>query len=282
MTVATQTTRNDAVGNGSANVYSYGFKIFINTELLVTVADTAGVETTLVLTTDYTVAGVGETSGGSITLVNNSQAWLTGGFLKTGYAITIRRNAALTQQTSVRNQTEFFAHIHEDKFDLLTMLLQQQQDLANRSLRTQETEVGTAALTVLPPLATRKGKLLGFNATTGNLETNATAGTATTTHTTSNKNMTASVTTSDNDQATATAIAATPTLNSMVMVYVNGLLYRLGSATKVGVDSYFSGDGGLTARAISDITAGDTYHWNGSVAGFQLSAADRIDFDYVV
>lgn len=97
-----------------------------------------------------------------------------------------------------------------------------------------------------------------------------------------NKNLTASVTASDNDQATATTVAATPALDGHVAVLVNGVSAHVGDGTKASVDCYFSGDAGVTARAISAIAAGDTLHWNGSVAGFQLAATDKIDFAYEV
>jgi hypothetical protein len=100
--------------------------------------------------------------------------------------------------------------------------------------------------------------------------------------TSSNKNMTASTTTTDNDQATATTVASTPALDGHVAVLVNGVSVHVGDGTKVSVDCYFSGDGGVTARAISAIVAGDTLHWNGSVSGYQLAATDRIDLVYEV
>lgn len=97
-----------------------------------------------------------------------------------------------------------------------------------------------------------------------------------------NKNMTASVTTSDNDQATATTVATTPAGNSYVMVQVNGIQVQVGDATKISVESYFSADAGVNAVAISAIATPNTYHWNGSIAGYELDATDVIDFNYDV
>lgn len=97
---------------------------------------------------------------------------------------------------------------------------------------------------------------------------------------TSNKNMTASVTTTDNDQATATTVASSNALGGYMGVRVNGLHVLVGNGTKVSVEAYFSGDGGTTARAFSAVVAGDTLHWNGSIAGYQLAASDRIDLEY--
>lgn len=163
MSLTSTANRNDYVGNGATSVYPYSWKAFENTDLRVTVATAAGVETTLTLTTDYTVSGVGAVGGGSITLVNTLQAWLTGGFLTTGFALTIRRVMPLTQETDIRNQGDFFPEIHEDEFDRGVMVAQQQQDELARSLKLPETEAGTAAL-VLPSEADRASKFLAFDA----------------------------------------------------------------------------------------------------------------------
>ena len=97
-----------------------------------------------------------------------------------------------------------------------------------------------------------------------------------------NKQMTASVTASDEDIATVTTVASTPGGDSYVGVRVNGVHQLVGNGTKASVDCYFSGDSGVNARAFSAIVAGDELYWNGSVAGFQLAATDRIDFNFNV
>ena len=97
-----------------------------------------------------------------------------------------------------------------------------------------------------------------------------------------NRNMTADVTTGDGDRATATSMAHSP--EGYVEVKVNGGLAKLadGQSQKPTSECYFSDDGGGAAKLIANIAAGDLLYWNGSVAGYQLSAADRIDFLYEV
>lgn len=139
MTVSSTTNRNNYTGDGTVDTYSYTFKIFSNTDLLVTVRNTNNVETTLTLTTDYTVTGVGSTSGGTVVLVNASQAWLDGdGDLLTGYELSIRRVRPLTQITDIRNQGSFLPETHEDEFDKQIMIAQQQQDAIDRSVSLPE------------------------------------------------------------------------------------------------------------------------------------------------
>lgn len=162
MSISSTSNRNDYVGNDSTNVYAYGFKIFLESELRVTVVDAAGLETELVLNTDYSVSGVGQTSGGNVTLINASQAWLNSGNLATGYNLTVRRVRQLKQLTDIRNQGDFYPEAHENTFDQLVMLDQQQQDELDRSLKLPETEAGSNF--ELPPLVNRANQFLGFNA----------------------------------------------------------------------------------------------------------------------
>jgi hypothetical protein len=147
----TSTSRNDYVGNGATSTYSFNFKIFAETDLEVIKADTDGSETTLTWPTDFSVTGVGVSSGGSITL--------TAGSLTSGYALTIRRVRPLTQTTDLRNQSAFFPDTQEDTFDHLVMIDQQQQDGIDRSLKLAVTDDG--AEPVIP--VDRSGRFLAFD-----------------------------------------------------------------------------------------------------------------------
>nr|MBA2707479.1 hypothetical protein [Gemmatimonadaceae bacterium] len=136
MTISSTTNRNNYIGNGATSVFSYGFRIFVNTDLLVTKRlISTGVETVLVLTTDYTVSGVGAAAGGNVTLV--------AGALAATYALSIRRVRTLTQSTDIRNQGTFYPEVHEDTFDKLVMIDQQQQDEIDRSVKMAETSTET-------------------------------------------------------------------------------------------------------------------------------------------
>lgn len=126
MTVSTTTNRVDYTGNGSTTVFSFTFRIFADTDLVVTTANDLGVETELVLGDDYTVSGVGSYNGGSITL---------GTALTNGYAMTIQRVLPFTQETDLRNQGAFYAETHEDVFDRMAMVNQQLQEQIDRSAK---------------------------------------------------------------------------------------------------------------------------------------------------
>jgi hypothetical protein len=88
------------------------------------------------------------------------------------------------------------------------------------------------------------------------------------------------VTTIDGDQGTSATITHTPVSDGYVRVFVNGHAVSLKDGPAGTGACYFSGDGGTTARAISAIAFGDTFHWVGSVAGFELDTSDLIDWDY--
>jgi hypothetical protein len=95
--------------------------------------------------------------------------------------------------------------------------------------------------------------------------------------------MAAATTVVDNDAATAVTVVAPNFAAGRVALFVNGVRYDIGDGTKVAVAAYISGDAGATARAFSAIVAGDTFHWNQSVAGFNLLAGtDVLDLDGMI
>ncbi len=131
----TTSSRNQYTGNGAVSNYDYDFKIFVRTHLAVIVRDTDDDPVDLVIDTDYTVNGVGDEDGGSITLVSSGQAWLTAGKLKSGYKLSIRRVVVIKQQDDYANEEDFFPENHEHTYDYLTMIDQMQQDDIDRSLK---------------------------------------------------------------------------------------------------------------------------------------------------
>ena len=127
MTVATTSIISGPyLGNGLTDVFAYTFRIENEAQVIVFETDDEGVQTTLTLTADYTVAGLGVDAGGSITRV--------AGALPTGYQWYIRSNYQETQPTDFESQGAFFPAVHENSFDKLTFLTQQLSDQYNRAL----------------------------------------------------------------------------------------------------------------------------------------------------
>ncbi|MEM5523819.1 glycosyl hydrolase family 28-related protein [Enterobacter hormaechei] len=126
MTVSTVVDHNDYTGNGVTTSFPYTFRIFKKTDLSVSVIDLSENITVLVLDTDYTVTNAGGYNGGNVVLTTP---------LATGWKISIARDLEPTQETDLRNQGKFFAEVHEDAFDKLTMLIQQVGSMFRLALR---------------------------------------------------------------------------------------------------------------------------------------------------
>ncbi|EGW8150198.1 phage tail protein [Salmonella enterica] len=126
MTVSTEVDHNEYTGNGVTTSFPYTFRIFKKSDLVVQVVDLNENITELILNTDYTVSGAGGYTGGNVVLAAP---------LNNGYQISISRDLPVTQETDLRNQGKFFAEVHEDAFDKLTMLIQQAISWLRLSLR---------------------------------------------------------------------------------------------------------------------------------------------------
>ena len=129
MTVSNQTSVVQYNGNGSTVAWPTGFRFFKNTDLVVTKRSAAGVTTLLTLNTDYSVSGANAIGGGTVTTTSP----LLGG--STPELLTIARVLTVQQLTDLRNQGDYFAEIHEDVFDYLTMLIQQVNEGDSRALK---------------------------------------------------------------------------------------------------------------------------------------------------
>lgn len=126
MTVSTVVDHNDYTGNGITTSFPYTFRIFKKADLAVSVVDLSDNISELVLDTDYTVTNAGGYNGGNVVLTTP---------LENGWKISIARELEPTQDTDLRNQGKFFAEVHEDAFDKLTMLIQQAYSVFRLALR---------------------------------------------------------------------------------------------------------------------------------------------------
>jgi hypothetical protein len=131
MVVAVATPINQYVGTGGTNTYPFTFPVFNSSQIAVTVSGPSVSFTTMVLGTDYLVAGLNASgdpaSTGTITLVNAGQAWLSAGNLATGMTLTIQSNFPYSQTTSIRNQGDFYRSALENALDNLEYQIQQLQ-----------------------------------------------------------------------------------------------------------------------------------------------------------
>lgn len=119
------------VGNGTASVFPFAFKIFQASDLeVVRLTVATNVETLFDLTTDYTVtlnADQDSNPGGSITLV--------AGALATGYNLVITSDIENLQPTDLTNQGGFYPDVINDALDRATIQIQQLQEQTDRAIK---------------------------------------------------------------------------------------------------------------------------------------------------
>lgn len=124
MTVSSATNKSGPyTGNGVTTVFAYGFRILDASHIQVVRTENGG---DTVLTTGFTVSGVGNAGGGNVTFAVAPTA---------AQKITLIRNAPFTQQTDLENQGAYYAEVVEQAFDLATMRDQQLQEQIDRSVK---------------------------------------------------------------------------------------------------------------------------------------------------
>ena len=157
MAVTTEINRNEYIGDGIVLTFQYKFRIIVETEVeVLLVNQTTGNVTEPILNTDYTVTGVGNDNGGNIVFVVPPP---------TGTNAVFIRDLPETQQTVYPVNGPFPAKTHETALDRAVMLIQKLTERVGRTLRFVKGD--DAAGTELPIAEVRKGKFLGFDATTG-------------------------------------------------------------------------------------------------------------------
>lgn len=143
-------------GNGATTSFSFSFKTFAAGDLLVVKASSTGVETALVLNSDYSVALNGDqdaSPGGSITYP------ISGAPLPSGEKLTIIGDLDYEQTTDLLGGGAFNARIIEDAFDRVVIQIQQLKEILDRSA------VGFISSSADTSLPTPEGnKIIGWDA----------------------------------------------------------------------------------------------------------------------
>ena len=156
MTVSSLTTKNSYSGNGSTSAFSYTFKIFDDDDVTVIIrTDSTGTETVKTKTTHYTVSGVGNAGGGTITFTSGNTP-------ASGETVLLLRNTPLTQATDYTPNDPFPAATHEDALDKLTLISQDTQEEIDRSIKLSRANTMTSTEFTVPA-ATRANKIFAFD-----------------------------------------------------------------------------------------------------------------------
>ena len=128
-------------GDGVTASFDYDFQIQDEVELKVTRQNADGTETVLTLTTDYTVSGVGNDAGGSITLVDAATD------APSGSKLVIQYDGLYTQSVDYSNQGRIQLSLLENSLDKLMMHCRSLKEIADRAVTVDA--FSTADITVL-------------------------------------------------------------------------------------------------------------------------------------
>ncbi|HYD35952.1 MAG TPA: hypothetical protein VD999_07880 [Vitreimonas sp.] len=126
MTISNSTTKKIYNGTGGVVTFAYDFYISDAAELKVYL-EIAGVLELQELNTDYTITGVGESLGGSITFGTAPAAGTAN--------VLLIRQTPHTQETDYIEGDDFPAESHEEALDKLTRICQEQQEAIDRSVK---------------------------------------------------------------------------------------------------------------------------------------------------
>lgn len=151
MTVSSSVAKSGPyAGAGTTGPFTVGFRFLANSHLQVVKTATTGADTTLLLDTDYTVAGAGGATG-TVTLA---------AALAVGEKLTIVRSVPATQEADYVQNDAFPAESHETALDKLTMLAQQNGEAVGRAIKVR---VSDAPLSELPSPSGRANTVIGFD-----------------------------------------------------------------------------------------------------------------------
>ena len=150
MTVSNTTSRNQYTATSGQTVFPYTFEIFDKNDIAVLKNGTLLSEGT-----NYTVSGVGNDSGGNITLTVGATA---------GDILTFYRDMAYQRLTDYQNSGDFLAQEVNDDFDRLWLAVQQNSEGNDRAIVKPITDSASIDMT-LPASADRANSFLTFDAT---------------------------------------------------------------------------------------------------------------------
>ena len=161
MTLASATTKVSYAGNGSTASFSVTFVYWDDTDIEVILRSSAGVETTWVLNTQYTLSG-GDGSTGTLTVDTSPTDYTPA----SGETLVIRSKRADTQGTALPLGGAFPSTNVEQAIDQIVRMVQQKEEFLGRTLSVPKTD--TATDLELPIDSERASKFAAFDSS-GNI-----------------------------------------------------------------------------------------------------------------
>ena len=212
--VTAQTRRVQFTGDGTAGPFAFSFQVNATSQIKVYVDST--VKT---LSSHYTVSLNSGTGAGTV-------SFTSGNFPTSSQIITILGSIPLSRTSVYTSGGQLTSASLEDDFDTNMFVHQQTGEEIDRSLRLAEHDTISGADMTLPVKDTRKGTVLGFNATTGNPEAGPSI--------TSVQSLSA-VTASINLLGTSAVVEDLGILGTTAIVEDMGLLATSGNITAMGL-----------------------------------------------
>lgn len=157
MALETLTNKVIALGNGVTTVFTYSFIIPTAETVVATFTDSAGTQTVLV-PAQYTITGLDDPNGGTITYP------LVGSPMATGETLTLERIVPYTQPTVLTNQGNFYPDVVEGADDWIVMQTQQLAEQAGRTITFPAVDPAANSIGELPAWQARASMFLGFDA----------------------------------------------------------------------------------------------------------------------
>lgn len=139
-------SREQYVATAAQTVFPYPFAIFAQGDLAVYVDDVLQV-----LTTDYTVDGVGDDTGGNVTFVTPMAG---------GEVVTVYRDTAIARTSDIQQNGPQASSTINDEFDRIYIVLQELKTKIGRAIRFPFTADISDTQTELSPLSSWYGKFL--------------------------------------------------------------------------------------------------------------------------
>ena len=153
MTVTANDRRIQYTATAGQTVFPYDYIIEANTEItIIQTLASDSTSSTLTLTTDYTVSGVGDAAGGNITLVSGAAL---------NDIITIVGATPITRTTDFNQAGDFLTSELNSQLDRITHILQENETETKRAFLLKDED--TASTVELPITSVRSSKYLAFD-----------------------------------------------------------------------------------------------------------------------
>lgn len=156
MTVSTTTRVIRHIGNGVTTSFPYDFVIPDANSARVELETISTGARTLLAASAYSITGLGDTAGGSVTYP------LAGAAMEDDEALVVYREVPYTQDLDITNQDGFHPESVEEQLDKIVYQTQQLADESDRSLKFPIAYSGSG--TELPSAASRANKAFWFDA----------------------------------------------------------------------------------------------------------------------